>query len=83
MVGETGFEPATLCSQSRCATRLRYSPTSVVKAYFSARCQIKMRKSVSATAPPCGHAIVIRLALPPAAVVLIEVVTSSQSHSSR
>ena len=26
MVGETGFEPATLCSQSRCATRLRYSP---------------------------------------------------------
>src|SRR5258706_11888605 len=27
MVGETGFEPATLCSQSRCATRLRYSPT--------------------------------------------------------
>ena len=26
-VGETGFEPATLCSQSRCATRLRYSPT--------------------------------------------------------
>jgi len=29
MVGETGFEPATLCSQSRCATRLRYSPTHV------------------------------------------------------
>jgi hypothetical protein len=27
LVGETGFEPATLCSQSRCATRLRYSPT--------------------------------------------------------
>ena len=27
MVGETGFEPATLCSQSRCATGLRYSPT--------------------------------------------------------
>ncbi len=27
VVGETGFEPATLCSQSRCATRLRYSPT--------------------------------------------------------
>ena len=27
MVGETGFEPATLCSQNRCATRLRYSPT--------------------------------------------------------
>ena len=27
MVGETGFEPAALCSQSRCATRLRHSPT--------------------------------------------------------
>ena len=26
MVGETGFEPATSCSQSRRATRLRYSP---------------------------------------------------------
>ena len=25
-VGETGFEPAALCSQSRCATRLRHSP---------------------------------------------------------
>lgn len=27
VVGAAGFEPATLCSQSRCATRLRYSPT--------------------------------------------------------
>src|SRR5215469_11342758 len=26
MVGAAGFEPATLCSQSRCATRLRYAP---------------------------------------------------------
>ncbi len=26
MVGVTGFEPATLCSQSRCATKLRYTP---------------------------------------------------------
>jgi hypothetical protein len=26
MVGETGLEPATPCSQGRCATRLRYSP---------------------------------------------------------
>ena len=25
-VGVTGFEPATLCSQSRCATGLRYAP---------------------------------------------------------
>ncbi len=27
MVGETGFEPATPCTQNRCATRLRHSPT--------------------------------------------------------
>ena len=27
LVGETGFEPATSCSQSRRATRLRHSPT--------------------------------------------------------
>ena len=24
--GMTGFEPATLCSQSKCATKLRYIP---------------------------------------------------------
>ena len=29
MVGAEGFEPPTLCSQSRCATRLRYAPTCV------------------------------------------------------
>ena len=27
MVGVAGFEPATACSQSRSATRLRYTPT--------------------------------------------------------
>ena len=26
LVGATGFEPATSCSQSRCATRLRHAP---------------------------------------------------------
>ncbi len=26
MVGVAGFEPAAPCSQSRCATRLRYTP---------------------------------------------------------
>ncbi len=29
MVGEEGFEPPTLWSQTRCATKLRYSPTNV------------------------------------------------------
>src|SRR5262249_16663164 len=28
MVGATGFEPATTCTPSRCATRLRYAPGS-------------------------------------------------------
>lgn len=26
MVGAEGFEPPTLCSQSECATKLRYAP---------------------------------------------------------
>ena len=30
MVGAEGFEPPTLCSQSRCATRLRYAPIPVL-----------------------------------------------------
>jgi hypothetical protein len=29
MVGETGFEPATPWSQTRCATSLRHSPTAL------------------------------------------------------
>ena len=29
MVGKTGFEPATLWSQTRCATKLRYFPNGV------------------------------------------------------
>ncbi len=27
VVGETGFEPATPWTQTKCATKLRYSPT--------------------------------------------------------
>ena len=30
LVGAEGFEPPTLWSQTRCATRLRYAPTSLV-----------------------------------------------------
>ena len=26
MVGATGFEPATSCSQSKCSTKLSYAP---------------------------------------------------------
>ncbi len=30
VVGATGFEPATVCSQSRCATRLRHAPPDTI-----------------------------------------------------
>ncbi len=30
MVGARGFEPPTLCTQSRCATRLRHAPTMLI-----------------------------------------------------
>ncbi len=41
-VGVTGFEPATLCSQSRCATKLRYTPSHPVA-------RVSQRRSGSAT----------------------------------
>ena len=34
MVGVAGFEPATLWSQTRCATRLRYTPKGVLIQYL-------------------------------------------------
>jgi hypothetical protein len=45
MVGAAGFELATLCSQSRCATRLRYAPTSHIltsKRRFFVSCVAKI-----------------------------------------
>ncbi len=42
MVGAKGFEPSTLWSQTRCATRLRYAPTgpysTVLKGGFHRQC---------------------------------------------
>ena len=35
MVGAAGFEPATLWSQTRCATRLRYAPNGLVIQHLS------------------------------------------------
>ena len=35
MVGAIGFEPTTPCSRSKCATRLRYAPTSIVPPLLS------------------------------------------------
>lgn len=39
MVGATGFEPATFCSQSRRDTKLRYAPksTNSISQYFDKR----------------------------------------------
>ena len=34
MVGAAGFEPATLWSQTRCATRLRYAPNEILIQYI-------------------------------------------------
>jgi len=33
LVGAVGFELTTLCSQSRCATRLRYAPNNQIFYY--------------------------------------------------
>jgi hypothetical protein len=33
LVGAIGFEPTTPCAQGRCATRLRYAPTSFILNY--------------------------------------------------
>ena len=35
MVGAAGFEPATLWSQTRCATRLRYAPNELLIQHLS------------------------------------------------
>ncbi len=37
VVGADGFEPPTLCSQSRCATRLRYAPICTRQSIIAAR----------------------------------------------
>ena len=49
MVGETGFEPATLWSQTRCATKLRSSPPEgkkrlIFKPDFSCKTLVSLEK---------------------------------------
>ena len=44
MVGVAGFEPATLWSQTRCATRLRYTPSDVLIQYLLIISNIKITK---------------------------------------
>src|SRR5688572_23861707 len=57
MVGETGFEPATLCSQSRCATRLRHSPNDLsLYAWSEPRAIRLIQVRPSQPGPPaCRH----------------------------
>lgn len=38
MVGAAGFEPATPCSQGRCATKLRYAP--MYRCYYNSNTAI-------------------------------------------
>ena len=64
MVGVRGFEPPTPSSRTMCATRLRYTPTSPLKAAgavysgaaFAAQAsrQWSFRESGERTAPPCS-----------------------------
>ena len=56
MVGVTGFEPATLCSQSRCATKLRHAPKRCAL-YHKGRCNhartlASIASQISAKKPP-------------------------------
>ena len=50
MVGVQGFEPWTPCSQSRCATRLRYTPTESIfyteMAYEGKYCKIRVMEAL-------------------------------------
>ena len=50
-VGMTGFEPATLWSQTRCATGLRYIPIyfELVDSNWSGESEIRTRGTVSRT----------------------------------
>src|SRR5437588_941194 len=48
LVGATGFEPATTCTPSKCATRLRYAPAK------PRRDGVKKRRGRGKYHPPCA-----------------------------
>ena len=57
-VGVTGFEPATLCSQSRCATKLRYTPKDSCPMHHhtgaDAKCRARGRLTLGSSVSPSG-----------------------------
>jgi hypothetical protein len=55
MVGAEGFEPPTLCSQSRCATRLRYAPTVLVYRIGPGTASKRAEQAVGVHAEQCVH----------------------------
>lgn len=57
MVGAARFELATLCSQSRCATRLRYTPTSCVCGVQSSASQRQARSQNSTLPKAVAHCL--------------------------
>ena len=58
LVGVTGFEPATLCSQSRCATKLRYTPMDVCPLPHhtggDSKCRARGRLTLGSCVSPSG-----------------------------
>ena len=53
LVGAVGFELTTLCSQSRCATRLRYAPTREHAFYHHRETHARSGIYLSTTNKPC------------------------------
>src|SRR3989338_9049513 len=54
MVGEPGFEPGTPCSQSKCASQLRYSPKkrpSITRVIFICNRRIEERRLFAYNSP--------------------------------
>ena len=67
MVGADGFEPSTSCSQSRCATRLRYAPRDAHESTARLETADRPRPPGSASAGPPTHMARPAGGLPPTA----------------
>ena len=61
MVGAERFELPTLCSQSRCATRLRYAPTLVIIAPEVLKSEVSLKYPKCSTRTCCSVRILEEL----------------------